>query len=190
MKARKALALVTATVAAIAATALPAVAADTDATVTLTSSGTLSVAVPDSSAAPVNLGSTAVPTTASTFSSTTFGTVTVDDTRAGTLGWTATATGTHFCIDSDTGTTAIECSSDTNQQILNTAITYKPGTFSVSLGDGTLLTGVDATLSVGSTVSYTGTGNSTVSWNPTLDFALLATQVAGTYQGTITHNVS
>lgn len=189
MKARKLLALLTASLAVAMLTA--ATSGSTDATVTLTSNGTLSVTVPDSSAGPIALGSTAVPTTASVWSTTSFGTVTVDDGRSGTLGWTATATGTDFCIDQDGATAGVQChTTDTNQKILNTAVTYKPGTLSVSLGDGTLLTGTNGTLDVGATVVYTGTGNSSVSWSPTLDFALLGTQVAGTYQGTITHNVS
>ena len=187
MRARKFLAL---TVASLAFVALTAASGSTDATVTLTSNGSLSVSVPDSSSAPVDLGSASVPTTTSTWSTSAFGTVTVDDGRSGTLGWTATATGTDFCIDSDGTTDGVQCSSDANQQILATSITYNPGTLSVSLGDASLLTGTAGTLSAGATVAYTGTGNSTVSWDPTLDFALLATQVAGTYQGTITHNVS
>lgn len=163
----------------------------TDATLTLTSSGTLNVTVPDSSTSPVSLGSTAVPAAASTYTAAagTFGAVTVTDGRAGTLGWVATATGTAFCIDSDSATTGVQCATDVNQTIPAASVLYTPGAPTVDLGTLSLVAPVAGTLAVGSTVTYTGTGNSDVTWSPKLDFTLTAMQVAGTYRGTITHNV-
>jgi hypothetical protein len=34
-----------------------------------------------------------------------------------------------------------------------------------------------------------GIGNNTATWTPTVSFALISSQVAGTYSGTITHSV-
>lgn len=193
MNMRRLIALVAGGTLALALGALPSSAGTTDSTFTLTSSDTLSVTVPDDSGGPIDLGSTSVPDTATVWSvaSGTFGTVTVADERSTTLGWVATATGTDFCIDQDGSTSGVQChDTDTNQKVLSTAITYTPGTLSVSLGDLSLLTGTPGTLSAGATVEYTGTGDSQVSWDPALDITLAETQVAGTYQGTITHNVS
>lgn len=59
----------------------------------------------------------------------------------------------------------------------------------VSLGLG-VPTPSPASLALGVSVAYVGSGCNVVSWDPTLTFTLLPTQVAGTYQGTVTHSVS
>lgn len=181
-----------ATLMAGAAGTAGAASGTTDTTVTLTSSdGALAVTIPDSSISPVDLGSTAVPSTAGTYSTSAFGSVTVQDTRAVTVGWVTTATSTDFCIDQSAGTAGVQChATDTNQKILSSAVTYDPSTLTVDLGSVGAAAGVPGLLSSGATVTYTGTGNSTISWTPSLTFTLAATQVAGTYRGTITHSVS
>lgn len=187
--------LVAASLGVLALVAGPVSAADTDTTLTLTSSGTLDITVPAST---VNLGSTAVPAAADTYTTTAgdFGTVTVTDSRAtsildGNL-WQATATGTDFCIDQDATAAGTQChADDLNQKILGSAITYTPGAPTANLGDVSLVTTTPGTLAVGATVTYTAvSGSSEVSWQPTLAFTLSGTHVAGTYAGTISHSVS
>jgi hypothetical protein len=179
---------------ALAAVSLAAVPASADTTGTttgtlsLTSAGVLSITVP---VGPVNLGSAGADATTGVFAPThqspanAFGQVKVVDSRAKLVAnWTATATGSHFDLQG-TGATP---STDANQRIANTGITYTPGDATVT-GTG-VATPVPATLAVGSTVAYAGSGSNDASWTPTLTFALLPTQVIGTYQGTITHSVS
>ncbi|MBW3620202.1 MAG: hypothetical protein KY461_08155 [Actinobacteria bacterium] len=174
---------------ALGAAGAAAATGSTDSTLTLTSSGALTISVPDSSAGPISLGSTAVPAALGTYTAAagTFGNVTVTDQRAGTLGWVATATGTDFCIDADPVLAGTQCSSDTNLVIPALSVLYAPGAPSVDLGTLSLTVPVDGTLAGGATVTYTGTGNSSVTWSPAMTFTLTATQVAGTYAGTVTH---
>ena len=154
-------------------------AADTPATFSITSAGTLSISAPVAS---VNLGSVAAGTT--TFSPS-LGTVTVTDSRASVIAaWTATATGTHFDNQSVGATPA----TDVNHRVSNLGITYT-AVPSVSSGVG-VATPTAGTLAVGGLVVFAGSGSNVVTWNPTLTFTLLPTQSAGTYAGTITHSVS
>lgn len=171
-------ALILAVMAAVAGSTAHA-QSTTDATFTVTSSGGLSISVPTST---VNLGSVAAGTTTLTAS---LGTVTVTDTRDQlTNTWTATATGTHFDNQDPNATPA----SNPDHRVLNTAVSYT-ATPTVTTGGGTA-TVTAGTMDLGATVAYTGTGANEVTWNPSLTFTLLATQAAGTYQGTITHSVS
>lgn len=168
---------------ALVTVAAPAAAEDTVATFAITSSGSLGVSVPTgTTGSPKDLGSTSA-------GSLTFapqlGAVTVTDTRAALVAnWTATASGTHF----DLQTTGADPTNDANQRVANTAITYT-AVPSVSVGTGVATPSV-GTLAVGATVAYVGTGSNTVTWNPTLTMVLSPTQVAGTYKGTVTHSVS
>lgn len=159
--------------------AAPAQAVDTDATFAITSSGSLSISAPAST---VDLGSVA---SGSLSYAPSLGTVTVTDTRAEVVAaWTATATGTHFDLDD----VAADPANNVNHRVANTAVTYT-AVPSVDVGVGTA-TPTAGTLAAGSTVVFAGTGSNTVSWDPTLTFTLLATQSAGSYDGTITHSVA
>lgn len=179
MKIRSLTAAVAAAACAATLATGPAQAEDTIATFAVTSSGTLGISVPAST---VDLGSVSSGTTSFTPS---LGTVTVTDTRAAvSAAWTATATGTHFDLQG-AGADPVNVA---NHRVANTAITYT-AVPSVDVGTGTA-TPTAGTLAAGSTVVFAGTGSNTVSWNPALGFTLLATQSAGTYQGTVTHSVS
>jgi hypothetical protein len=160
-------------------------AGDTASTFTLTgNSSGLSIAVPDGSTTPVSLGSAA---TGAASLSHALGNVTVTDTRGAlTATWTATGSSTNFTTG---GATA-------NETVAKANVGYYAGVGTAALGQvgafvpaGTALTPV--ALGSASTVgNWAGVGNNTVSWNPTVSFTLLPSQVAGTYSGTITHSVS
>lgn len=209
MKARKFIALALASLTALAVTALPAVAetgttdgdlttADTttDTTFELTEAtgAALQITVPNEDATTLvhALGSTSLDSL--TWNNVAFGSVTVTDTRSLTVGWTATATGSNFCIDQDTSTAAVDChATDLNQVVPAASIVYDPGTLSLvgGLGDlGDVSVNAAGSLATGAIVTYVGTGNSEITWDATLDFTFLATQVAGLYQGQIYHDVS
>jgi hypothetical protein len=112
------------------------------------------------------------------------GAVTVTDTR-GTMGatWTATSSSTTFL----TGT------GSANEAVSLDRISYASGPATATSGTGTFapLTSTPmSTAPAGRTVSWAaGMGNNSATWDPTLTFSLLSTQVAGTYTGTITHSV-
>jgi hypothetical protein len=160
-------------VGAIVGLAGPAGAATTggtDATFAITS-GSLAITVPTS---PVALATVA---TGALSASGQLGPVTVDDTRGAlSNGWTTTVTSTAFT----TGT------STTNETVSVGNVAYSSGAFTAHSGAGTFVAG-----SLVTAPSYTGgAGNSSTTWNPTLTFTLAASQVAGTYSGTITHSVA
>ena len=111
------------------------------------------------------------------------GTVTVTDTRgAPTAVWTATVTATSF-------TTGLASADET---VSPSSITYSSGPGSAASGQvGTMVPSSSVTLgSSRVAASWSGIGNNTVSWSPTLTFALKPSQVRGTYTGTVTHSVS
>lgn len=167
-----------AVIAIAVAVAQPASAGTTGATFTLSgNSSGLAVSVP---ADGVNLGSAA--TGASTLSGS-LGTVQVTDTRGSLIAaWTATVSSTSFV----TGTAT------TNETVANALISYSSGTATKGTGQvGAMTPSVGVTLGAPAIAGiWAGTGNNTVSWNPTLSFTLLPSQVAGTYAGTITHSVA
>lgn len=167
-----------ATALALGLVAPSANAADTDATFDVTVAGSLTISVPAST---VDLGDVAAGSL--TFAPN-LGTVTVTDTRnLLAAAWTATASGTHFDLQGATATPA----TDPNQRVADIAIAYGTGTITVT-GDGTA-TPTLGSLAVDSTVVFAGVGNNTATWNPTLTMTLLATQMVGTYKGTVTHSV-
>lgn len=151
---------------------------NTIATFTITG-GALNITVPASTVAlstgTINAGAASA--------SAQLGTVTVADTRGALLNtWTTTASTTTFV----TGTaTAPETVAKAN-------VAYSSGLATATSGLGAfvpgLLTDMDAS---GTAASWTGAaGNNSASWNPTLTFTLISSQVAGTYSGTITHSVA
>lgn len=174
------------TVASMAAlVALPASAEDTVATFEVTAAGGLAIDAPNGDVGtPLDLGSVA---SGNLSFAPSLGTVTVTDERAALVAnWVATATGTDFDLQG----AGADPTNDPNQRVAATAITYT-AVPNVDLGTG-IATPTAGTLlaPVGSTVAYVGSGSNTVSWDPTLTMTLLPTQVAGVYQGTVTHSVS
>ena len=163
---------------AIGTTATGASAEDTVATFELTG-GLMTISVPAGDATtPLSLGSTSAGSASFVAQ---LGAVTVVDDRGSLLGWTTTATSTHFDLQGGDTT-------DPNQRVLNTVINYA-ATPDVTTGTGEAVT-TPGTLGAAVLTTYVGTGNNEVTWDPTLTMTLLPTQVAGTYQGTVTHSVS
>jgi hypothetical protein len=112
--------------------------------------------------------------------------VSVNDQRAAlTAAWTVSAASTNFSNITTGGTTAPET-------VLNAAVGYNPGTAlaAVTTGTGTLAPVSTASLAASTPIAtWAGVGVNTARWNPTISFTLLPNQVAGTYQGTITHSL-
>jgi hypothetical protein len=152
----------------------------TSTTVTVSGTNTISISVPDGSTTPINVATVA---TGSTSASGPLGNVTVTDTRGAlTATWTANAVASNFTTGG----------ASSNETIANTNITYSAGTGTAASGQvGTFTpTGV-TTIAVSSPVgAWSGTGNDTVTWDPTIAFVLLPSQVAGVYSGTITQSAS
>lgn len=156
--------------AGFAAPAHAAVTGDTTATFTITA-GALAITVPGS---PVNFG--AVATGAATAGGQ-LGTVTVADTRGLLLNsWTTTVTTTAFV----TGT------STPNETVTAPNVAYSSGAAITQTGLGVFVPGT-----IAAPPSHTAVGgNSLTTWNPTLTFTLLSSQVAGIYTGIIGHSVA
>lgn len=152
---------------------VPAHAADTTTTFTLTG-GSLTISAPGSS----NLGSAA---TGAASVSGTLGDVTVTDNRGALVAvWNATVQSSTFAHNSDSAF-----------DIAATSVNYAPG---VPTGSGAVFTpGVGGLLGGAvplPAVTAAGAGNNTATWDPRVTVALPAQSVVGTYTGTITHSVS
>lgn len=172
---RRPLFVLAAGAALVAATALPASAADTTVTFSITA-GALTIAAPASA----SLGSVATGTASISGQ---IGPVTVTDDR-GTLNgsWTASVISTDFTTGG--GTPA--------ETIPNINNSYSPGPATSTTGTGTFTPGPGGIVNVPQ-VAFTGTaltGNNSVTWNPTLTVTIPAAAVAGTYTGTVTHSVA
>ena len=126
-----------------------------------------------------NLGSLASPDTV-TATSGQLDTVTVTDTRRGTLvrGWTAYAISTDLL----TGTDSLTAST----------IGYSAGMPTIGSGAASVTENTRTSLQVQAPVNSatTTTGNHVVSWRPTITITLKDGQGAGTYVGTMTHSVA
>ena len=164
------------------AVAAPAGAEDTQAEFTITG-GTLSISVPVST---VDLGDVAAGSLTHVAQ---LGPVTVSDSRGALVAeWEATVSSTDFDLVGGTATAA--------ETVAAGSVAYASGEATASTGTGTFLPGaatsldpaVDPLLRLGG--SWAGVGSNSVTWNPTLTFTFLASQVAGTYRGTITHSVA
>ena len=153
---------------------VPAHAADTTVTFTITSNGGLAVTAPGTGTlTDVNIAGGAATATGDLES------VQVTDTRGALVAnWTATVTSSDF----KNGT-------DPNKTIPASRLTYTASP-SASLGTGVpaFTPGVFGTLSP--TVTYAGVGNSTVSWVPNLSLSVPATAPVGVYEAVITHSVA
>ena len=161
------------TVLALAGLASPAQADVTGSTTAtfVISGGGLAITVPGSPVALATV-STGAPTASGQL-----GSVTVADTRGALINsWTTTVTSTAFV----TGT------STPNETVTLPNVSYTSGAATAHTGLGVFVPG---TLAV--PPSHTAlAGNSSTTWNPTLTFTLLSSQVAGTYSGLITHSVA
>lgn len=150
-----------------------AYAADTNTTFSL-NGGALSVTVPASTAL-----SDAATGAASLSGS--LGTVTVDDARGGTAGWTASVTSTSF-----TGQTQVSPT-----VIANTSVSYAPGLATSTSGVVVATPGLGGAMGTSQT-AFSGAavvGNNSVSWAPTITVTLPSDALADSYAGTITHSV-
>jgi hypothetical protein len=169
---RKFLLLLSAGAALAAATAVSA-GADTM-SFTLTPAGLLTISGPTGDA---SLGSQMSLNSASTLTGH-LGTVTVSDQRGGAQTWVASVIASSF--------TPVP----TSTAIAASAITYVPGTITVTGGEtGTGITAVSLA-GVSVVVNGTGTGVGTASWNPTISVNVPANFAAGLYTSTITHSVA
>lgn len=163
---------------AVGVMASPALAGDTITTFTLTG-GALAITVPASTVA---LATGTVNTGAATAAGQ-LGSVTVADTRGALVNsWTTSVGSTAFVTGGGSA----------DETVAVSQIAYSAGAFTAHSGLGVFVPGVLANGAVpGTAATYTGAaGNSSTTWNPTLTFTLLSSQVAGTYTGTITHSVA
>jgi hypothetical protein len=113
------------------------------------------------------------------------GNVTVSDMRAAEGGeWSASVVSSDFTTDVG----------GPGEVIAASAITYTPGSSVSHSGDATFTVGDAATMSNDTPVTaYSASdevGVASITWDPTVDFALPSNVVAGTYTGTITHSVA
>jgi hypothetical protein len=167
-----------ATPAAVVVTASPALAQGTGSTPTsfTVETGELEISVPAAASlglAP--LGSTSI--------SGKLGDVEVIDSRGSVSGsWVTTVSSTAFVTGSGTGPETIP-SSD---------VDYDSGSAVATSGIGTFTPGTPDNLAAPITAfsASAETGNTTVTWDPTITVHLPASVVSGTYLGTITHSVA
>jgi hypothetical protein len=162
-------------------------------TFTITSIGTLSIAVPTT---PVGLGSEASPAAAgttldSTTTGTGFGPVTVLDNRAlDPADWTATVA----CSDFLNATTTLPA--DTIPATDATYVANTVGPAGAGLGTGTItdassVTPLPLTTAAQTIVSETGdVGSNGATWSPVIAVHIPANAVVGVYDATVTHSVS
>jgi hypothetical protein len=168
-------------VAGFAGVAGPAQAANSGSTITTfaITGGALNITVPASTVA-LNTGT--VNAGAATAAGQ-LGSVTVADTRGALVNsWTTTVSSTTFVTGG--------ASADETVAVAN--IAYSSGAATAHTGLGAFVPGILVNGTVpGTGGSHTGlAGNTSTTWNPTLTFTLLSSQVAGTYTGTITHSVA
>lgn len=177
MRTRKLVILAAGAVAALAVSSLPAVAADSTTTFSLTGS-TLTISVPAPTA------DIATGATGSTSISGQLGDVTVTDARGNLIAdWKVEVSATDFTTGTATGP----------ETVLNDDIGYSAGAAVSTSGVGVYAPGATPTLN--ETLPYVaatwdGSGNNTVSWNPTIEFKNLSSKVNGQYSGTITHSLT
>jgi hypothetical protein len=137
--------------------------------------GALSISAPTLS---VNLGSVTSGVSSQTVSAL-LGNVAVTDNRAGTTGWTATASATDF-----TGPQTI--STTTGGLVVYTAPQ------ATVTGTATVTPSTQSSLNPGGRVqdATNVTGSNTATWDPTIAVTIPANALAGTYSTSITHSVA
>ena len=116
------------------------------------------------------------------------GAVSVADSRAALIGtWTATVSSTAFTTGGGTAAETVPAANVSYWSGLATATTGV-GTFVPGQATSLLAVAIDSSKTAFSRT--VGTGNSTAAWNPTLVVTIPAAAVAGTYTGTVTHSVA
>jgi hypothetical protein len=158
----------------LAVPASAATASNTPVTVEVTG-GDLTISAPTQS---VGLGSVVTSTSAQTVTAL-LGNVAVTDNRAGTAGWTATASATDF-----TGPQSISTSTFGS-------MVYTPPQATVT-GSATVTPSTESTMYPGGRVqdATNVVGSNTATWDPTIAVTIPANAEAGTYSTSITHSVS
>jgi hypothetical protein len=159
----------------VLASAGPAWAADTAATVTITG-GALSITAPPNAG---NLGSSADTVQGETISGP-LGQVQVNDARSAAAGsgWVATVISTAFTPPSGPAIPAADVG-------YTAGPITKVGTATFTANNPSNLTGVSPA------VTATGiTGDNSATWNPTISVTVPGGMAANVYSGTITHSVS
>lgn len=141
--------------------------------------GSLDIVVPGSTV-PLATGTIA---TGALTASALLGAVSVTDNRGLLVGnWTTSVSSTAFVTGSSTP----------DETVTPARIAYLAGTATATSGDGVFTPAASTPLAAtpATAASYVGVGNNTATWNPTLTFTLLSSQVAGLYTGTVTHSVA
>lgn len=162
----------------VAGFAMPATAAETETTFTLTASGGLAITAPTAT----DLGSASSGGTLSAA----LGAVQATDDR-GALGgsWTASVSSSPFTTGGATAEETIPASAVTYLSGPQTAFTgvaaFTPGQTLVAVALGSTQTAFSAAATV---------GNNSVTWDPTVAVNVPAQAVVGGYTGTITHSVA
>lgn len=189
---------------AVLMSGVPGLAADTDATITVSSTGSLAISGPSGSAVSIGSADYDSAETQTTWSTTEaadmttlqstlagesdlhgkLGTVTVTDGRTGVIpSWNATVSWTPFKLDG-TGSASSEIIEAANLRYASGDVTTSGAGLNLQL---TPVTSGDTA------VSYTGVelldSTITTSWSPTI-YVDLVDEQAGTYSGTITHSVT
>lgn len=107
------------------------------------------------------------------------GNVAVTDTRAGVIGWGATAASTDFISGTKT--------------IVKGQVNYSAGVTVTSSGTAVFTPGTPGAFGATPNTAYTAmavVGNNSATWSPTLTVSIPADALAGTYGATVTHSVS
>ncbi|HZT64889.1 MAG TPA: hypothetical protein VFA11_03785 [Acidimicrobiales bacterium] len=156
--------------------------ATTTATITLTAGGSLSVDAPGGSAA-IDLGS--APSGYESWTTGGLGTVSVVDTRTGLLNddWTATASVSDFVLQGPVPAGASAAQETIPAWAMSYGLTAVSSTASFTGAGGPV---VAHQVTAGSMIAN---GPNRASWDPTLTITLDG-QLAGTYEGTITHSAA
>ncbi|GII63803.1 hypothetical protein Skr01_38880 [Sphaerisporangium krabiense] len=153
----------------------------TTVTFSVTAPDSLTITVPDG---PVNIGGN----TPGNQVTGQLGLVTVSDQRASlTATWTATVSASSFTTGGGTAAETIPASS----------VQYWSGPATATTGTGTFVPG-QANAAAAVTLDQprtafsktTGSGDNSATWNPTLIVTIPAQAVAGTYTGTVSHQVA
>lgn len=163
-----------ASAALVASAALPASAdtSSTTATTVTVTGGGLAITAPASAAL-----SNAAPGATATANLTG---VRVSDTRAGTVGWTASVLSSDF-TGTITGAAAIPA----------TAASYTPNSLTVVTGIAVVIPAIQTNLSTAKPVQTASAvvGNNTATWDAALSVVVPGGALADTYSGTLTHSV-
>lgn len=176
---RKALLMGTVALAVVGGLAVPANAADTTTTFSLTA-GALNLTAPASAA--LGTGAIGAPVTA------TLGSVSVNDSRGALVAaWTATTVSSDFTTG---GGTAAETIGKANVKYWSGLATGSSGTSLATPGQLSALDAVALDTAKTAFSLTAGVGNNSSTWAPTLIVNVPGSAVAGNYTGIVTHSVA